>query len=452
MQLALLIAVICALAQPEAASSEPIGGVPWRVLLTLCGTLVAPLAAAIGSLPIVRTLAEASPSAAARCERIWSRVESAVLAIWIAIVAITMYVLQWPAIVRSEWNLARWPLADEILILLPAIVPLVLLWAVMFRLQARAAAAAGNSAPHESLAAYLWHNVRQQLALIVLPPLVFIGVHETAALLWPAASESGRLVWLNVPLLGAMLALLPLALARIWRTSPLPAGELRDRLVGLCREQRLGVRDILVWHTHGIAANAAVAGVVRGLRYVFLTDRLLSRLSADEVTAVVRHELGHVAGRHMLWRMLLMALPLAIWFAIQAIFPDAAALAHLLDRSATAAILLTAAWLAYAVLVVARYSRWLEHEADLATCVAKDGTVDRAAAEHFARALVKIIGRGQASRWTQWLHPPLEERLAVLAVAIADPMAAVRFRRRLRWMAATIVAAYAIVAIVLLAA
>ncbi len=452
MQLALLIAVICALAQPEAASSEPVGGVLWRVLLTLGGTLVAPLAAAIGSLPIVRTLAEASPSAAARCERLWSRVESAVLAIWIAVVAVTMYVLQWPAIVRSEWNLARWPLADEIMILLPAIVPLVLLWAVMFRLQSRAAAASGNRAPHESLAAYLWHNVRQQLALIVLPPLVFIGIHEVAAILWPAASESGRLVWLNVPLLGAMLALMPLALARIWRTSPLPGGELRDRLIGLCREQRLGVRDILVWHTQGMAANAAVAGVVRGLRYVFLTDRLLARLSADEVAGVVRHELGHVAGRHMLWRMLLMALPLAIWFAIQAIFPDAAALAHSLDRSATAAVLLTAAWLAYAVLVVARYSRWLEHEADLATCVAKDGTVDRAAAECFARALVKIIGRGQTSRWGHWLHPPLEERLAVLAVAIADPMAAVRFRRRLWWLAASIVAAYAIVAIVLLAA
>jgi Zn-dependent protease with chaperone function len=214
----------------------------------------------------------------------------------------------------------------------------------------------------------------------------------------------------------------------------------------------LGVRDILVWHTHGMAANAAVAGVVRGLRYVFLTDRLLARLSAEEVTGVVRHELAHIAGRHMLWRMLLMALPLAIWFAIQAIVPDSAALAHSLDTSAAAAILLTAAWLAYAVLVVARYSRWLEHEADLATCVAKDGTVDRAAAECFARALVKIIGRGQTSRWAHWLHPPLEERLAVLAVAIADPMAAVRFRRRLWWLAASMVAAYAIVAIVLLAA
>jgi STE24 endopeptidase len=462
LQLALLIAVVCALAQPEGDAVAPVGGVLWRVLLTLAGILVTPLAAALGSLPIVRTLAEpsadTSASKSAKCERIWSRVESAVLALWLAIVAATMYVLEWPAVVRSDWNLGRWPLVDEVVILAPVIVPLVLLWGVMFRLQQRAAAtlATGSVSNQRSLSlpAFLWQNIRQNLALIVLSPLVFIGVHETAALLWPAAAASGRLAWLNVPLLGAMLVLLPLALARIWRTSPLPAGELRNRLVGMCRGQRLGVRDILVWHTYGMAANAAVAGVVRGLRYVFLTDRLLARLSADEVAAVVRHELGHVAGRHMLWRMLLMALPLAVWLALQAALPETtAAVSRLIDSESTiAAILLTAAWLAYALLVVARYSRWLEHEADLATCVARDGSVDRAAAECFARALVKIIGRGQANRWAQWLHPPLEERLAVLAVAIADPQTAVRFRRRLWWMAATIVAAYAIVAAVLLAA
>jgi STE24 endopeptidase len=367
-------------------------------------------------------------------------------------VAITMYVLQWPAIVRSEWNLGRWPLVDEIVILLPAIVPLVLLWAVMFRLQSRAAVATGNRL-QGGLTAHLWQNARQQLALIVLPPLVFIGMHETAAMVWPAAEQNGELAWINVPLLGGMLVFLPLALARIWRTSPLPAGELRNRLVRLCREQRLGVRNILVWHTQGMAANAAVAGVVRGLRYVFLTDRLLARLTADEVAAVVRHELGHVAGRHMLWRMLLMALPLAIWLAIQSILPENANSAlHAMDASAIAAVAWAIGWLAYAVLIVARYSRWLEHEADLATCIAQDGTVDRAAAECFARALVKIVGRGRSSRWAHWLHPPLEERLAVLALAIADPQAAVRFRRRLWWVAVSILAAYAIVAIVLVVA
>jgi STE24 endopeptidase len=452
LQLALLIAVICALIQPESASAAPVGGVLWRVLLTFGGTLVAPLAAAIGSLPIMLALAEQSPTAAAQCERLWSRVESAVLALWIAMVAITMYVLQWPAIVRSEWNLGRWPLVDEIVILLPAIVPLVLLWAVMFRLQSRAAVATGNRL-QGGLTAHLWQNARQQLALIVLPPLVFIGMHETAAMVWPAAEQNGELAWINVPLLGGMLVFLPLALARIWRTSPLPAGELRNRLVRLCREQRLGVRNILVWHTQGMAANAAVAGVVRGLRYVFLTDRLLARLTADEVAAVVRHELGHVAGRHMLWRMLLMALPLAIWLAIQSILPENANSAlHAMDASAIAAVAWAIGWLAYAVLIVARYSRWLEHEADLATCIAQDGTVDRAAAECFARALVKIVGRGRSSRWAHWLHPPLEERLAVLALAIADPQAAVRFRRRLWWVAVSILAAYAIVAIVLVVA
>ena len=97
---------------------------------------------------------------------------------------------------------------------------------------------------------------------------------------------------------------------------------------------------------------------------------------------------------------------------------------------------------AYAIFVVGRYSQWLEHDADLATCVWPGGQVDRAAAESFARALIKIVGRGRESRWSQWLHPSALSRIAILGQAIADPAWPTRYRRRLSWVAAIMVALY----------
>jgi Zn-dependent protease with chaperone function len=221
-------------------------------------------------------------------------------------------------------------------------------------------------------------------------------------------------------------------------------------LVAICRAQRVGVREILVWHTDGQIANAAVAGVLRGLRYVFLSDGLLARLSPAEVEAVLRHELGHITRRHMLLRMLVLALPLVLWMAAKQALPglvnslgERLALAGW-SESMQISLLVPAGLAAYAILVVGRYSRWLEHDADLAICVWPGGQTDRAAAESFARALIKIVGRGRESRWSLWLHPSALSRIAVLGQAIADPAWAARYRRRLALVAALLVALYAI--------
>jgi STE24 endopeptidase len=48
-------------------------------------------------------------------------------------------------------------------------------------------------------------------------------------------------------------------------------------------------------------ANAMVAGVVPWVRYVILTDRLMSDLTAEEIEAVFGHEIGHAKHHHMLY-------------------------------------------------------------------------------------------------------------------------------------------------------
>jgi STE24 endopeptidase len=459
MQLAILIAVICALAHGQ-APAEPVGGAAWRAALVLCGMWIPPLAAALGSLSIVRGLRSQRQIAPADCQRIWASSQSSAVMLWLATVAATMYLLDWPRVVRSDWSLGRWPLVDDVLILLPVVAPLLLLWSLMHRLQTLAARAfaraQGRPPPRTRLWAFLGLQCRQQLALILAPAMVVIGAQDLAALAWPAGVAGGRLWWLHLPLLAAMLVLLPLLLQRIWHTSPLPAGPLRERLTAVCGRERLGVRDVLVWHTDGHTANAAVAGLVRGLRYVFLTDGLLARLTHHEVEAVVRHELGHISGRHMLLRMLLLGLPLALGAAVEQTFPGTAvafsrALSWLgMGQSLQVALIVPIGYAAYAVLVVGSYSKWLEHDADLAVCVTRGGTIDRAGAESFGRALVKVAGRGATGRFNQWLHPPVGQRLAVVALALADPAMPRRFRRRLSLVAGAIVASYLAIAALLL--
>ncbi|MGH3319977.1 MAG: M48 family metalloprotease [Streptosporangiaceae bacterium] len=48
------------------------------------------------------------------------------------------------------------------------------------------------------------------------------------------------------------------------------------------------------------AANAAFAGVWPGPRYVFVTDYLLDSFSADEIDAVLTHEIAHGTQHHVL--------------------------------------------------------------------------------------------------------------------------------------------------------
>jgi Zn-dependent protease with chaperone function len=69
----------------------------------------------------------------------------------------------------------------------------------------------------------------------------------------------------------------------------------------MCVRQRVKVRELLVWGTHGTMINGAVMGFVGPVRYILLTDALLESLPQVQVEAVMAHELGHVKRRHMIW-------------------------------------------------------------------------------------------------------------------------------------------------------
>ncbi|MGY1679395.1 M48 family metallopeptidase [Geodermatophilus sp. SYSU D01176] len=93
------------------------------------------------------------------------------------------------------------------------------------------------------------------------------------------------------------------------RFEPLPAGELRTRLLDLAEENGTPVQDVLVSdasrRTTGL--NAYVSGF-GSTRRVVLYDTTLEQLPEDAVVSIVAHELGHVVHRDVLTGTLVGAL------------------------------------------------------------------------------------------------------------------------------------------------
>jgi STE24 endopeptidase len=93
------------------------------------------------------------------------------------------------------------------------------------------------------------------------------------------------------------------------RFEPLPAGELRTGLLALADRNGTPVQDVLVSDAsrRTTALNAYVSGF-GSTRRVVLYDTALERLPDDQITAIVAHELGHVAADDVLTGTLMGAL------------------------------------------------------------------------------------------------------------------------------------------------
>src|SRR5690606_31987071 len=68
---------------------------------------------------------------------------------------------------------------------------------------------------------------------------------------------------------------------------------------------RVRFREVLLWRTFGGMVNAAVMGMLAPLRYILLSDALLEHLPAEQVEAVMAHEVAHIRKRHLVWLLVL---------------------------------------------------------------------------------------------------------------------------------------------------
>ncbi|MFZ9406729.1 MAG: M48 family metallopeptidase [Burkholderiaceae bacterium] len=235
-------------------------------------------------------------------------------------------------------------------------------------------------------------------------------------------------VWLAFNLM--VLVLYPVLIAPLFnRFEPLADGEVSLRLKALLARCGFAARGLFVMDgsrrsAHG---NAYFTGLGRNRRIV-LFDTLLERLDAEEIEAVLAHELGHFKRRHLLQRVVmsfglsLAGLALMGWLAQQAWFFQGLGLTPAPgDHAGGLALLLFFLALPPFTFLLrplgSALSRRHEREAD-------DYAVQQTGSRPLARALVKLY-RDNASTLTpdplhsafHDSHPPALQRLARLSSA-----------------------------------
>ncbi len=149
---------------------------------------------------------------------------------------------------------------------------------------------------------------------------VALGLPLLFAVLWLMAG-TGELWWLYVWLVAVVFMLFvqfiaPSVIAPLFnKFVPMQDGEMKTRienLIARCGFESNGlfVMDGSKRSSHG---NAYFTGFGKSKRIVFF-DTLLSRLEIAEIEAVLAHELGHFRMRHVIKRLMLMAVFSLIFF------------------------------------------------------------------------------------------------------------------------------------------
>lgn len=140
---------------------------------------------------------------------------------------------------------------------------------------------------------------------------LLFGTPLAAAVLWVMGNTGGHWVWwawgIWVAFNILLIWLFPTFIAPLFNTfTPLQDPEISERVGKLMQRCGFAVDGLFVMDgskrsAHG---NAYFTGFGKARRIVFF-DTLLARLNAEEIEAVLAHELGHFKHRHILRRMVL---------------------------------------------------------------------------------------------------------------------------------------------------
>jgi STE24 endopeptidase len=255
-----------------------------------------------------------------------------------------------------------------------------------------------------------------------------LGAPILFAALWLMQS-AGQYWWLYLWIVWSvfnlvMLAVYPSFIAPLFnRFSPLADMDLKQRIEALLtkcgfKSQGLFVMDGSSRSSHG---NAYFTGFGSSKRVVFF-DTLLERLNADEIEAVLAHELGHFRHHHVIKRIALMflvsflGLALLGWLINQPWFYTGLGVTQASNYMALILFLLVSPVFLFLLRpVMASYSRKNEFEAD-------DYAAKHASAKELVKSLVKLY-RDNASTLTPDplhsafydSHPPASIRISKLA-------------------------------------
>jgi len=206
-----------------------------------------------------------------------------------------------------------------------------------------------------------------------------------------------------------------------YKFEPLDNEDLRRRLVVLSERAGMRVRGVYRWKLSEKSkkANAALTGL-GATRRIILADTLLDNYSAEEIEAVLAHELGHQVHRHILKSIFVQAAVTfvgfwaanwALHFAIDRHLFDFDGLHDFANLPLLALVSVVLSFLLMPALNA--YSRYNERQAD------RYAFESISSIEPFISSMNKLAEQNLAerlpSKWVEWFfhsHPSIAKRLA----------------------------------------
>ncbi len=298
--------------------SVPSGGPPWSRMTSPTGTwlvvigqvLVTAIVAAVYA-QLVRVKLEREAVWLPSAQKRLAQGNTAVRGFVLCGICVSVYLTDWSVIVRSWPGVnSVWGL-DELVMLIPFFLAIVVAWTILYpsdravrqvALEMRLWASV-PARPVWRLASYLGFMLRHHVLIIAVPMAFIVAANDFVNAYGRQIRMATGLAWADQVLLvviaGLVFLVAPVMLRHIWHTRPLPPGDLRSRLEDLCARVGLTYRRILIWESDGMVVNAAVMGIIRPVRYILLSDGLLEMMDDRKIEAVFGHEAGHIKCRHI---------------------------------------------------------------------------------------------------------------------------------------------------------
>jgi STE24 endopeptidase len=265
---------------------------------------------------------------------------------------------------------------------------------------------------------WLWDEFKAFLVGLVLGGIVVELLYFTIRE-WP--QNWWLLAWaLFMALFVVMAQLAPVVLFPIfYKFEPLENEDLRRRLVVLSERAGTRVRGVYRWRLSEKSkkANAALTGL-GATRRIILADTLLDNYSAEEIEAVLAHELGHHVHRHILKSIFVQAVITLVGFWAANYVLHYAVDHHMFEELSDFADLpllaLVSIVLSFLLMpALNAYSRFNERQAD------RYAFESIATVEPFISSMNKLAEQNLAERtpspWVEWFfhsHPSISRRLA----------------------------------------
>ena len=272
---------------------------------------------------------------------------------------------------------------------------------------------------NQRLRSWLWDEVKGFLLAVILGgmlvELLYFIIRQFPEHWWVLAWFG----FLAVTVLLAQLA--PVVLFPIfYKFEPLQNEELKARLIRLGERAGTRVRGVYKWQLSEKSkkANAALTGL-GNTRRIILADTLIDNYSAEEIEAVLAHELGHHVHKHIVKGIAVQAVVTFIGFwAANWVLQYASDRWHIFEQLSDFAnlplVALTFVVLSFILMpAMNAFSRYNEREAD------RYAFKNIATVDPFISSMNKLAQQNMAertpSRWVEWWfhsHPAIARRVA----------------------------------------